>query len=63
MGTYYTKGSQNTPKIKWRSTGSPLSFFCFLFFFSPFVRPHATNKILSTGKKKKYRAMEMGDGS
>lgn len=28
--------------------------------FSPFVRPHATNKILSTGKKK--RVQSNGDG-
>lgn len=63
MGTYHTKGSQNTPKNKVEIHWIPSEFFCFFVFFPPFVRPHATNKILSTGRKKKYRAMEMGDGS
>lgn len=57
MGSSHTKGSQDIPKIIWRVTGFPSLCFVFVLFccmcFSPFVRPHATNKILSTGKKKK----------
>ena len=61
MGTYHTKGSQSTPKNNLDLLGV---FVCvFLFFFPTFVRPHASNKILSTGKKKEYRAMGMGTRS
>lgn len=52
MGTYHTKGSQNTPKNNLEIHWIPSGFLFFCVFF-PFVRPHATNRILSTGKKKK----------
>lgn len=47
-------------KIIGRFTGSPLGFCFFVRFSPPFVRPHASNKILSTGKKK--RVQSNGDG-
>lgn len=34
----------------------------YLKTFFPFVRPHATNKILSTGKKKRVQSNGDGDG-
>lgn len=51
-GPIIQKEAKIHQKITWRFTGSPLGF-CFFCFFFPFVRPHATNRILSTGKKKK----------
>lgn len=61
MGTYHTKGSQSTPKNNLDLLGV---FVCvFLFFFPTFVRPHASNKILSTGKKKSTEQWGWGPGA
>lgn len=52
-GDLLYKRKPHIPKIIGDSLDSPLGLFvCFALFFPRFVRPHATNKILSTGEEK-----------
>lgn len=63
MGTRHTKGSQNTPRNNVESHWIPAGFCFFVFFFPPFVRPHASNKILSTGERKRVQSDGVGTGA